>query len=1092
MATDKNFIVKNGLDVGGNVSANSRYTFDYNNHYLEAGTNSVAIKNGSGTSYLIADNTGVTVAGNLTVSGTQTILNTTTLDVEDLNITVNKGGTTSTGADGAGLTIEGPTNNASLIWDHTNQYLEFNKDVFTPAGFIIGTTGTKVGRMYNSSGVMALEAYTARQISFGNATNGELVRIDADGKVGIGVPTPAHTLDILRSTSGDATIQVKSTTAGDPTLLFDSAAANRNAVIRFLDQGSTVAGRIQYVHNGDRIDFQAGSGTGSSMAIKNGKVGVGPNVSPSHPFHVESSEAKTAFINRTSASNAANLGEFNTHYALSILNRNSGSYLNFGGNSNYSDIQATNMAGTPTSKQIVLNPYGGNVGIGMTSAINSKLSVFADGEAFRVDGTANTSRTIRFRNVGVNGSSNGIIVSDGTLQLKNEDANAAMYFNSVRDMEFQVTSGNSTAGKMRFYSYNTQMLHLDGANNYVGIGTGDNPAAQLHLKHASGPTLMMTRNTTNTSGNIGEIIFGNGDWDSSMASIRAIQDGTNDGGKLEFKTQSDATGGEVTRFTIFRTGLSTFNGPASTVNLGGGSTGSAALYVNSLSTHVGEMFQLLKNGQNRLTILNNGQATFSGKIIANTTDSQFYNRLFIKNGNDGLYMGQWDGANHRIEADANRPLTIQAYNSGGITLGISGNPKLVVTNAGAAVTGQLTTSSNVGIGTINPNSYSGQTTVTVNSTGVARVDLDISDAIQGTMLAESGYMGMFAQGANELRLGTSNTNRFIMNSIGNIRMGNVPPTALGPSTTTSGMHFQADHQRFTLGTHQNLTQQVFAVDGEMAATAGSSVTDAKASKGTAWAISSGQLFGPYTNIKQGTYRMSVRVRCNDAASAVNAMRMTVYTSSMTRVTQRFVSCKEFETADQYQTFSIDFDVLASMANTLELYVFPQNSKVLTVDYVTVTNHHESYSPKHRGIVTAPNQPDFLARRSGSGGSYSPYTYSQSIPYNAVVHDHGGNFDTSTGLFTAPVAGTYLFQGSIYSTAASSGGWNQAWLTINGARGNYTDIAGNGMDTPSIISTTHMVTLAIGDTVGYHPYGQNSTFGVYDNVHHTWFKGRLLG
>jgi len=345
---------------------------------------------------------------------------------------------------------------------------------------------------------------------------------------------------------------------------------------------------------------------------------------------------------------------------------------------------------------------------------------------------------------------------------------------------------------------------------------------------------------------------------------------------------------------------------------------------------------------------------------------------------------------------------------------------------------------------------------------------------------------------NTMRFETSSTERMRIDAIGNIRMGNALPTVLGPDTTTTGMHFQADHQRFTLGTYQNLTQQVFNVDGEMAATAGSSVTDAKASKGTAFALSSGQLFGPYTNIKQGTYRMSVRVRCNDASSAANAMRMSVYTASMTRVTQRFVSCAEFETADEYQTFSIDFDVKASMGNNLELYVFPQNSKVLTIDYVTITNHHESYSPKHRGIVTAPNQPDFLARRSGNGGSYNPYTYSQSIPYNAVIHDHGSNFDTSTGLFTAPVAGTYLFQGSIYSTSTSSGGWVQAWLTINGARGNYTDIAGNGMDTPSIISTTHMVTLAIGDTVGYHPYGANATFGVYENVHHTWFKGRLLG
>ena len=257
--------------------------------------------------------------------------------------------------------------------------------------------------------------------------------------------------------------------------------------------------------------------------------------------------------------------------------------------------------------------------------------------------------------------------------------------------------------------------------------------------------------------------------------------------------------------------------------------------------------------------------------------------------------------------------------------------------------------------------------------------------------------------------------------------------------------------------------------------------------------SSGQLFGPYVQVKQGTYKMSVRVRCNDATSAVNAMRMTVYTASATRVTQRMVTCAEFETANEYQTISIDFEVKATMGNLLELYVFPQNSKILTVDYITITNHHESYSPKHRGIVTAPNQPDFLARRNGnSSQTYNPYTYSHSVPYNAVEHDHGSNFNTSNGLFTAPVDGTYLFQGSIYSTTASSGGWAQAWLTVNGARGSYTDVAGNGMDHSNIISTTHMVTLSAGDTVGYHPYGQNANFGFYQNVHHTYFKGRLLG
>ena len=145
-----------------------------------------------------------------------------------------------------------------------------------------------------------------------------------------------------------------------------------------------------------------------------------------------------------------------------------------------------------------------------------------------------------------------------------------------------------------------------------------------------------------------------------------------------------------------------------------------------------------------------------------------------------------------------------------------------------------------------------------------------------------------------------------------------------------------------------------------------------------------------------------------------------------------------------------------------------------------------------GIVTTPQQPKFLARRNGTGGSYNPHTYSTSIQYNNTIYDEGSNFNTSTGLFTAPVAGMYMFQGSIYSVEASSGGWSQAWLTINGARGNYTDIAGNGFDNERIVSTTHLVKLASGDTVGYHPYGSNQSYQVYDNVHHTWFKGTLLG
>ena len=71
-----------------------------------------------------------TVTGNLTVSGTTTTVNSSTLDVADKNITINKGsGDTSGTADGAGITIQDAVNSstdATLLWDATNDRFDFS------------------------------------------------------------------------------------------------------------------------------------------------------------------------------------------------------------------------------------------------------------------------------------------------------------------------------------------------------------------------------------------------------------------------------------------------------------------------------------------------------------------------------------------------------------------------------------------------------------------------------------------------------------------------------------------------------------------------------------------------------------------------------------------------------------------------------------------------------------------------------------------------------------------------------------------------------------------------------------------------------
>jgi len=81
------------------------------------------------TNTLNTDN--LIVAGNLTVDGTQTILNTTQLEVTDINIGIASANPKLNDAqlDGAGITIHGLNGDKTLTWDNSNSRLGFNTDV---------------------------------------------------------------------------------------------------------------------------------------------------------------------------------------------------------------------------------------------------------------------------------------------------------------------------------------------------------------------------------------------------------------------------------------------------------------------------------------------------------------------------------------------------------------------------------------------------------------------------------------------------------------------------------------------------------------------------------------------------------------------------------------------------------------------------------------------------------------------------------------------------------------------------------------------------------------------------------------------------
>ena len=76
----------------------------------------------------VGDATGLLqIKGNLQVDGTTTTINSTTLDIDDLNITVAKGAANAGAANGAGLTIDGA--NATFTYTSADNRWNLNRDL---------------------------------------------------------------------------------------------------------------------------------------------------------------------------------------------------------------------------------------------------------------------------------------------------------------------------------------------------------------------------------------------------------------------------------------------------------------------------------------------------------------------------------------------------------------------------------------------------------------------------------------------------------------------------------------------------------------------------------------------------------------------------------------------------------------------------------------------------------------------------------------------------------------------------------------------------------------------------------------------------
>ena len=161
-----------------------------------------------------------------------------------------------------------------------------------------------------------------------------------------------------------------------------------------------------------------------------------------------------------------------------------------------------------------------------------------------------------------------------------------------------------------------------------------------------------------------------------------------------------------------------------------------------------------------------------------------------------------------------------------------------------------------------------------------------------------------------------------------------------------------------------------------------------------------------------------------------------------------------------------------------------------------TNNTEKVSIRANGLVTVTYQYFLHANRSGDQTGYNgAANYGTPMVYNNIVTENKDStlssaFDTSNGLFTAPVPGTYLFHGSAFTTSGNV--FQQCWFTLNGSRAAGTDVVQNNTSVYKMVFGTTMLRLAAGNTVGFKPYGSGqNNLTIDDNSNHTYFKVTLL-